>query len=146
MPFTKTVTIPGGYTASYFAINRISRIDEGARDAEFIIKVWKDAAAHAAKEPGIEAATVRFTAAAFDLYFAKSVMTAQSVNAYAVCYAAMADLTAAIKARAALKVTPVPTPPPPALTPHQQTLLNCASIRSDPRYGGELIYDGVSPA
>jgi hypothetical protein len=142
MPFLKSVIIPGNYAATFFAIGKIM-IDEDARDAQFNIKVYKDQAAYDADEPGVEAGVVRFTGAAFDLYFAKAVVTASTLNAYAAIYAALGDATAAKIASAALQATP----PGPALTANQTILAgHLAQIRSDPRYGGELIFAGASLA
>lgn len=136
MALQKSVTLPGTpYLASYWAISRISYIDESRRDAAFVIDLFPDAQ-HTTVPIRREAASVRFRGAAFDAYFSKAAIVASGVNAYAGIYKAITDATGAFKAKAAGA----------ALTDAQKALTTAGDVDIASDFGGSLVFDGATMA
>ena len=131
MAFQKSVSIPGyGFTATYIRLDRIAYIDELARDAQFVFKLYADKTV--AAQPGCQgfpAANVRFVTEAFDLYFSKAKLQAAGVSLHALVYKAVADFVEAKKAhdlhQAYLADAANDPAKAPTVTPDQETLVRC---------------------
>lgn len=135
MAFQKTVTLPGGYSASYWTIDRICWIDEKAREAKFFFSLYADSS-HIDQPARREAVHVTFRGAAFDAYFSKAAVVASGVNAYAGIYQAVTDATAAFKAKAGNAT----------LTDAQRVLTSMGNVDIASDFGGSLVFDGATEA
>lgn len=134
MALQKSITLPGGYVANYFRIDRICWIDQRMREAKVIVGLYADAA-HADQPVKQEAAIVYFRYAAFDAYFTRAAMAA-STNVYAITYDVIVAATAAFVAKR----------DGAQLTDAQKVLTTMGNVDIYSDFGNSLAFEGATAA